>query len=206
MICKVVKYICKVSGLCHFVFSSLAAKRHHPKDKKTPREKKKRRKNAMQKDKITPWKRQNPPREKIKFQRKKDKKKKKTYEKTPFETLILSSFRLASFCLFAWHYFVLSSGVFSLRKDEKTKKKKKKTGKKTKRRHEMRKKNDKTPGEKAKRTTNSVFLMVSFRMAFSSFALIFRLFTWRLFVLSPGVFSSFFLASFHLFNFLHGVF
>ena len=88
-------------------FCLFAAKRRHAKirkdamrtDEKTPREKMKRRNNAMRKTKI-----RNSPREKTKFQREKTKKKKKKC--------------VAFSHLFAWRLFLFSRGVFSPRKDK----------------------------------------------------------------------------------------
>ena len=82
-------------------FCLFAAKRRHAKirkdamrtDEKTPREKMKRRNNAMRKTKI-----RNSPREKTKFQREKTKKKKKMRG-------VFSSVRMASFLIFAWRLF-----------------------------------------------------------------------------------------------------
>ena len=106
-----VKYM--VADSCHFVFPW----------RKTPREKTKRRKNAMRKkrkdeknalrkDEITPC-------EKTKLATRKDeilarKDEKTPCEMTPFETLIFSSFRVASFCLLAWRLFVFSLALFCL--------------------------------------------------------------------------------------------
>ena len=82
---------------------------------RTPRGEPTRRKDAMQKgektkkrnakrrnDEITTCKRRNPPCKKTKFQSEKTEKK-TPCEKTPFETFILSSFRVASF---AWRLLV----------------------------------------------------------------------------------------------------
>ena len=121
---------------------------------------------------------------------------------------------ISSFRLFAWRFFrlfVLSHGVFSPRKDEKTpceKTTRRITPReKSKRRHAKR---EKTPCEK---TTK----LKSFRVAFIRlFAQKFRLFSWRvssfrmalfrLFIFSHGVLSSFPMASFRLFVFARGVF
>ena len=90
-----------VAGLCHFVFSSFHVE-------KTPREETKgrhakRRNNAIRKDETRHAKRRN-------FSVKRRKK----CEKTPFNTLILSSFRVASFHLFAWGLFVFSMEAYSM--------------------------------------------------------------------------------------------
>ena len=69
------------------------------KTKKTPCEKTKRQNNAMRKEETRNAKRRN-------FSAKREK---TLCEKTPFGTLFLSSFRVASFPLFAWRFFVLSS-------------------------------------------------------------------------------------------------
>ena len=123
-----------VADSCHFVFSRRTdATRKDEKTpcektkrRKTPCEKTKRRNNAMRKDETRHAKRRN-------FS---VKRRNPLCEKTPFETLILSSFRVASFRLFAWCFFfffvfssfrlalfrlvVFSHGVFSSFRGEKS--------------------------------------------------------------------------------------
>ena len=71
-------------------------------------------KNAKRKDEITPCERTKPATRKDEISARKDEKKKTPCEKTPFETLILSSFRVASFHFFAWRLFVFSSDIIRL--------------------------------------------------------------------------------------------
>ena len=107
--------VCAISLFCIFAAIRRHAKRRknektlcekkREKTKKTPCEKTKRQNNAMRKEETRNAKRRN-------FSAKRQK---TLCEKTPFGTLILSSFRVASFPLFAWRYFVLSSF-----RDEKT--------------------------------------------------------------------------------------
>ena len=82
--------------LFFFFFHLFAAKRRHAK----------RRNDAIRKDEKSPCekriKRRNPQREKTKFQRENTK---APCEKMSFETFILSSFRVTSFCLFAGRLF-----------------------------------------------------------------------------------------------------
>ena len=94
-------------------FRLFAAKRRHAKRRKSAMRKNektkkchaKRRNNAMRKDE------KKPPMRNDELLARKDKK--PLCEKTPFETLFLSSFRVASFRFFAWHLFVFSPGVIS---------------------------------------------------------------------------------------------
>ena len=93
-----------VAGLCHFVFSRRRRKNAMRKDEKRHA---KRRNNAMRKDEKT-----KPATRKDEISARKDEK--TPCEKTPFETLFLSSFRVASIRL-----FVFSPGVISAAKRRK---------------------------------------------------------------------------------------
>ena len=101
--------VCAVSS-----FRLFAAKRRHTKRRKDEKKKKcqktKRRNNAMRKDETAT--------RKAEILARKDEKK-KPCKKTSFETLIVSSFRVASFRLFARRYFAAKRRKNAMRKDEK---------------------------------------------------------------------------------------
>ena len=112
-----VRPMAMVAGLCHFVFSPFRSKRTpREKTKKMPCEKTKRRKNAMRKDETHHAKRWN-----FSAKRPKSAMRKDAIWNFNFVVFLrgvfFSSFRF--FCLasltrlFAWRYFVFSSGVFS---------------------------------------------------------------------------------------------
>ena len=117
--------VCAISA-----FRLFAAKRRHAKIRKDEKTSCEKTKNAMQKDEKMKCEKTKSDTRKDEISARKDEKR---HAKTPFETLILSSFRVASFRLFAWRLFVFSSfrvallrlvvfshGVFSSFRGEKT--------------------------------------------------------------------------------------